>query len=288
MKQLLLCLFLASSGPIYSQKMLPVFLSGTWKTESQERFEHWDVLNENTLKGFSYELKNGILIVSEYLEIKHDGKDIFYNATVVNQNQGKAVSFKLRQGANNYLFENPAHDFPRRIIYKKNGNNEISVSVSDGMNKGDSFKMFRQQPAPELRPDSASANPNYDAVLAKKLGGDEYGMKGYVLVILKTGPNKTSDKDLINDRFRGHMENIDRLVAEKKLIVAGPLGKNDKAYRGIFILSDVGNLDEAKELLQTDPAIKEGLLDVELYKWYGSAALPVYLDASEKIWKAKP
>ncbi len=31
--------------------------------------------------------------------------------------------------------------------------------------------------------------PVYDSVLARKLGADEYGMKSYVLVILKTGTN---------------------------------------------------------------------------------------------------
>jgi uncharacterized protein YciI len=83
------------------------------------------------------------------------------------------------------------------------------------------------------------------------------------------------------------MKNIQRLVDEKKLIVAGPLGKNDKTYRGIFIL-DVQSQEEAKELLQTDPAVASKLLDTELYTWYGSAALPAYLEDSDKIWKTNP
>lgn len=112
-------------------------------------------------------------------------------------------------------------------------------------------------------------------------------MKTYILVILKTGNNQTTDKALINNSFRGHLNNINRLVAQGKLIVAGPLGKNEKTYRGIFILN-VSTFDKANELLQTDPAIKEGLLNVELYNWYGSAALPKYLKFSEKIWKIKP
>jgi len=29
-------------------------------------------------------------------------------------------------------------------------------------------------------------------------------------------------------------------------------------------------------------------LDMELFSWYGSAALPEYLPFSDKIWKAKP
>jgi uncharacterized protein YciI len=134
---------------------------------------------------------------------------------------------------------------------------------------------------------SAAQNPNYDSTLAKNLGADDYGMKGYTLVILKTGSNKTTDREFINKCFSGHMSNINRLVDLGKLIVAGPLGKNDKTYRGIFILNTT-DLKEAEEMLQTDPAIKEKLLEAEFYNWYGSAALPVYLDASDKIWKAKP
>lgn len=127
-------------------------------------------------------------------------------------------------------------------------------------------------------------NPNYNADLAKKLGADDYGMKKFIFVILKTGTNKSTDKALRDSCFAGHMENINRLVEEKKLIVAGPMEKNKKEYRGIFIL-DVSTLDEAKHLLETDPAIKAKYLESELYSWYGSAALSEYLEASDKVWK---
>lgn len=136
--------------------------------------------------------------------------------------------------------------------------------------------------------DTLNANPNYDKELADKLGGDDYGMKIYYLVILKTGTNTTADKDFINESFRGHMDNINRLVYEKKLVVAGPMGKNENNYRGIFILNNLATMDEAKELLQTDPAIKNGLLGYEIFTWYGSAALPEYLPFSDKIWKSQP
>jgi len=136
--------------------------------------------------------------------------------------------------------------------------------------------------------DSASTNPNYDKALADKLGSDSYGMKRYYLVILKTGANITSDKNIINSSFKGHMDNINKLVEEGKLIVAGPLGKNDKDYRGIFILNNLKDMDEAKELLESDLAVKNGLLDYDIFNWYGSAALPEYLPFSDKIWKQKP
>ena len=112
-------------------------------------------------------------------------------------------------------------------------------------------------------------------------------MKSYFLVILKTGTNKTADKELTAKSFRGHMDNINRLVKEGKLVVAGPLEKNEHNYRGIFILNNIKSVEEAKELLQTDLAIKNRLLDYEIFTWYGSAALPEYLPFSEKIVKTK-
>ena len=129
-------------------------------------------------------------------------------------------------------------------------------------------------------------NPDYDSTLAQKLGADDYGMKSYVLAILKTGNNITTDKAFIDSCFRGHMNNISRLVDEGKLIVAGPLGKNENTYRGIFIFN-VPTIEEAEQLVLTDPAINSKLLDADLYSWYGSAALPEYLDAALKIGKYK-
>lgn len=127
-------------------------------------------------------------------------------------------------------------------------------------------------------------DPNYDEALAKKLGADDNGMKMYVLVILKTGTNTTATKTETDIAFAGHMANMGKLVKENKLIVAGPFGKNDKTFRGLFILN-TKSIDEAKEILATDPAYKAKLLDAEFLNWYGSAALPEYLPASKKVKK---
>jgi uncharacterized protein YciI len=145
-----------------------------------------------------------------------------------------------------------------------------------------------EQYAEKADSDTLNVNPKYDIALAEKWGADDYGMKSYFFVILKTGGNTTADGDFINECFRGHLANINRLVEENKLVVAGPLGKNESGYRGIFILNNVKSEKDAKAILQTDPAIRNGLLDYELFTWYGSAALPEYLPASEKIWKLKP
>lgn len=124
----------------------------------------------------------------------------------------------------------------------------------------------------------------YDSTLARQLGADERGMKTYVLVILKTGPADIQDKELRDSLFAGHFSNMDRLAAEKKLVLAGPMSANDRQYRGLF-LYDVKTLEEAEELLKGDPTVTSGIFEIELYRWYGSAALPVHLETAEKIRK---
>ncbi|MFZ4413670.1 MAG: DUF6265 family protein [Bacteroidales bacterium] len=287
MKYILTLLILFIIELSFAQSNYPDFLQGTWKMENKEIYEHWDKLNENTLKGFSYKLKDGQMFISEYMDITKANKEVIYTATVLNQNQGKEVNFKLTKTDSTFTFENPNHDFPKKIVYQKMNDTEIFVKVSDGKQIGFAYKMKKQFQKAEQN-DSTISNPIYNKALADKLGRDDYGMRSYFLVILKTGTNKTTDKELINTSFRGHMDNINRLVEEGKLIVAGPLGKNENTYRGIFILNNLKSLEEAKELLQTDLAIKNGLLDYEIFTWYGSAALPEYLPFSDKIWKSKP
>ena len=129
-------------------------------------------------------------------------------------------------------------------------------------------------------------NPDFNKALADSLGADENGMKSYVLVILKTGSKIIENKDERALIFKGHMDNIKRLVNEGKLVVAGPFGKNDLTYRGLFILN-VKTTEEAKIICDTDPAVKAGIFDVDLIPWYGLAALGEYIDISKKIARFK-
>jgi len=130
-------------------------------------------------------------------------------------------------------------------------------------------------------------NPNYDSQLAEKYGADDYGMKKFIFVILKTGSNTSTDTAFTNKCFAGHMANINKLVKDQKLLVAGPMKKNENKVRGIFIL-DTPTIETAKELLLGDLAVTEKIFEPEYYEWYGSAALAAYLEASDKIWKVSP
>lgn len=287
MKRILFICSVAVGNYGFSQLSFPSFLKGTWKMEGLNVYERWDQLNDNTLKGISYKLSENGMEVSEYIEINGSKGKIQYTASVIGQNNGAGIPFRLVRADSLFVFENMKHDFPNSITYKRVSDHLLNVTVSGNNGNAFSYELHKQEKGEQ--PKNTTSNPNYDAVLAEKSGADEYGMKQYVFVILKTGSNPTvHDKSEINECFRGHLDNINRLVNEKKMVIAGPMGKNERNYRGIFILSNVKDLEEAREILRTDPAVKAGLLDTELYDWYGSAALPEYLPYSDKVWKSKP
>ena len=123
----------------------------------------------------------------------------------------------------------------------------------------------------------------YDAKLAASLGADDYGMRQYVLVILKTGPKKMAAGAERDEMFKGHMANIKRLASEGKLALAGPLDGKD-GWRGLFVVA-VKTIDEAKKLVETDPVIKEGEMVAEYHTYYGSAGLMQVNDTHRKVQK---
>ena len=132
----------------------------------------------------------------------------------------------------------------------------------------------------------AAAQTTYDAALAKKLKADEYGMRTYVMAFLKAGPNRDRSTEEARKLQRAHLDNINRLAAEGKLVLAGPFA-DDGPIRGIYIF-DVPTVAEAEALTKTDPAIQAGSLAMELHPWYGSAALMMVNEVHGRIEQKKP
>jgi uncharacterized protein YciI len=125
--------------------------------------------------------------------------------------------------------------------------------------------------------------PEYDEALARTLGADEHGMRSYVLVILKTGPNRIPDGPEREEMFRGHFANMNRLSDDGKLALAGPLDGVD-GWRGLFVMA-VPDIEEAKQLVATDPVIIKGEMVAEYHKYYGSAALMTVADTHKRVQK---
>ena len=102
----------------------------------------------------------------------------------------------------------------------------------------------------------------------------------YTLVYLKTGPKSGQLSEAENkEAFIGHFSNMTRLASERKLLVAGPFGKERHAadLRGLFILA-TGDRQEAETWAGTDPTTKAGVFVLEYHRLETAAPLAAALE----------
>ena len=92
-------------------------------------------------------------------------------------------------------------------------------------------------------------------------------IREYWFVLLAKGEKRNQDSATAASIQKGHMDNMERLYSEGKLKVAGPFGKNDNGWQGIFIF-DCTSKEEVESLLKTDPAIAAGRLNYTISSWW--------------------
>jgi Domain of unknown function (DUF6265) len=99
------------------------WMIGTWKiiTGDGDIVESWQLKNDSTLQGHSYFVRKSIdTIPQETIELAFRNGDWYYIPTVKGQNNNQSVQFKIVfQRGSEFISENPAHDFPQRIAYRR-------------------------------------------------------------------------------------------------------------------------------------------------------------------------
>ncbi len=136
--------------------------------------------------------------------------------------------------------------------------------------------------APAQAPVTAVASePVYDAAWAKTVGANANGMRGYVFVLLTTGPKRMPSGPERDAMFKGHFANIERLAAEKKLVQAGPMDGVD-GWRGMFVFAST-DIEEVKKLVETDPVIINGEMVAQYHKYFASAGLMAINEIHQRI-----
>lgn len=110
------------------------------------------------------------------------------------------------------------------------------------------------------------------ATLAQKDSGKTPAtpnIKQFWMVVLKTGPMDKEIKDSAQRAkiFAGHFSNMTRLHEEGVLKAAGPFGKNDLTWRGLFIM-DCATKEEAEAHVKTDPSVAAGVFIYDIVPWY--------------------
>lgn len=99
------------------------WMTGSWSGESQglEMEEHWTAPKGNSMIGIHRDVAKGQTRSFEFLRIEQQGDQIVYLS--MPKGRSPATPFPLKEmTATRVVFENPAHDFPQRIIYWKDGN----------------------------------------------------------------------------------------------------------------------------------------------------------------------
>ena len=122
------------------------WMSGCWASDSSEHGteEHWMAPVANMMLGMSRTIKGGRTAEYEFMRIAvgESGK-VFYVATPSGQ---ATASFELiRSGAREVVFENKTHDFPQRIMYRRDGD-RLLASIEgriNGHDKSIQFSMHR-------------------------------------------------------------------------------------------------------------------------------------------------
>lgn len=114
-------------------------LEGTWKmiTKRGAICEEWKKMDKDYLQNRGYMVKGADTIISERVTLTNTKEGIFYTSTVEDQNNKQPVAFKMTKGEGNvFTFENPEHDFPKRIVYRFVTNDSLYAFIDDGTEAG--------------------------------------------------------------------------------------------------------------------------------------------------------
>lgn len=111
------------------------WLVGKWirtnPEPGQSGYETWSKTTDLKLSGKGVTLKGKKTIFVENLEFIAKGNDIFYSVVVTGEKQ--PIYFKLTAlNTDGFTCENPKHDFPKKITYKREGNHVKAVISGDG------------------------------------------------------------------------------------------------------------------------------------------------------------
>jgi hypothetical protein len=139
------------AGPAVAQRATVAdfaWLTGTRRmvTERVTIEELWSAPAENAIFGIGRTLRGNRAIEFEFLRIEARGDTLFY---IAQPNGAPPTPFRLTKwDGTEAVFEDPAHDFPKRILYSKlpDGAVKARVDGGEGVAKGAQEFIFRSVP----------------------------------------------------------------------------------------------------------------------------------------------
>lgn len=123
-------LMLASCEP--KQAILPSWLEGTWETGDSLGLvtESWEKISNEYMTGEGLFVSKSGKTIIEILNIFIRDGVLFYTAMLPNQNNGEEIMFiDTGNKPDSLVFENPTHDYPKKIVYHKKQSGMIEVFI---------------------------------------------------------------------------------------------------------------------------------------------------------------
>ena len=155
LKLTILTLFLLTTLPTQTTSLAEIsWITGDWQTAPAmsggraQIEEHWTSVAGGTMMGMSRTVAGEKTVEFEYLRIEQRADGIYYVAHPKARCPG--TDFKLtKASATEAVFENPQHDFPKRIIYRKSADDSLTASIDGGEGtKAMSFAFRRMKSNP--------------------------------------------------------------------------------------------------------------------------------------------
>lgn len=112
------------------QASLPVWLEGSWATGDTLGLvtESWEVINNTFMTGEGLLVNKEKKSVTEMLNIFIKDGMLVYTALLPDQNNGEEIIFiNSSFDPDSLVFENPSHDYPKKIIYHHRESEKIDV-----------------------------------------------------------------------------------------------------------------------------------------------------------------
>ena len=146
----IILLFLLPSAAIAEERTSIAqlaWLKGCWQTEGKDRvtIEQWMAPAGDLMLGMSRTISGGRAVEFEFMQIRQleNGEVVF----IARPSGQPEATFKLvKADEREVIFENPAHDFPQRVIYRSESKDALVGRIEgkmDGEERAVSFPMRR-------------------------------------------------------------------------------------------------------------------------------------------------
>jgi hypothetical protein len=126
-------LFAGGQGPVSNDVTQLAWLTGCWQIARGEQVidEQWMAPRAGVMLGMSRTVRAGRTTATEFVTLRIVDGTIVYEANPSGQ---KPTPFRATTASpDRAVFENPSHDYPKRIVYERKADAAITASIDDGV-----------------------------------------------------------------------------------------------------------------------------------------------------------